>query len=301
MKRGLAVQRRLALGLSHLLFRTPCLLRSPYHPALLRLSSTLFRLAINPSAAGQPRANAPPWIFSKPPPAFGDRALTGVYMHHPLMLLIFLAIVSSVAVLNQVRTLVAHLWENDGEPLSVTAQFLDSVNVPPPGVLASIWAPVGLRYHALHHLLPSVPYHALGEAHRRLTAQLTPDSAYHRASYDGLADWSHAGAQHVYAELNNDSIVTHRIEKAVVKLSEKLEREGLEPSPKTGRLCLHRATAALAVRTNLRVRRRSWVTHSQPKWALLRKGESCLENLLALIGTKRILIRRKDLRRGAYT
>ena len=34
--------------------------------------------------------------------------------------------------LNQVRTLVAHLWENDGEPMSVTAQFLDSVNVPPP-------------------------------------------------------------------------------------------------------------------------------------------------------------------------
>lgn len=100
--------------------------------------------------------------------------------------LIFLAIVACVAVLNQVRTLVAHLWENDGEPLSVTAQFLDSVNVPPPGMLAAIWAPVGLRYHALHHLLPSVPYHALGEAHRRLTAQLAPDSAYHRASYDGL-------------------------------------------------------------------------------------------------------------------
>ena len=56
-----------------------------------------------------------------------------------------------------------------------------------PGVLASIWAPVGLRYHALHHLLPSVPYHALGEAHRRLTAQLAPDSVYHRASYNGLA------------------------------------------------------------------------------------------------------------------
>jgi fatty acid desaturase len=90
-------------------------------------------------------------------------------------------------VLNQVRTLVAHLWENDGEPLSVTAQFLDSVNVPPPGMLAEPWAPVGLRYHALHHLLPSVPYHALGTAHKRLTAELAPDSAYHRANYDGLA------------------------------------------------------------------------------------------------------------------
>lgn len=46
--------------------------------------------------------------------------------------------------------------------------------------------PVGLRYHALHHLLPSLPYHALGEAHRRISAALTPDSPYHKASYKGL-------------------------------------------------------------------------------------------------------------------
>ena len=88
--------------------------------------------------------------------------------------------------LNQVRTLVAHLWENDGEPLTVTAQYLDSVNVPPPVFLPALWAPVGLRYHALHHLLPSLPYHALGEAHRRLTTTLTKDSLYHKASYSGL-------------------------------------------------------------------------------------------------------------------
>ena len=99
---------------------------------------------------------------------------------------IFLIIASGVAVLNQVRTLVAHLWENDGDALTVTAQYLDSVNVPPPGFLPVIWAPVGLRYHALHHLLPGVPYHSLGEAHRRLVAALAPDSPYHRANYRGL-------------------------------------------------------------------------------------------------------------------
>ncbi len=38
--------------------------------------------------------------------------------------------------------LVAHLWENDGEPMSVTAQFLDSVNVPPPATLPALWAPL---------------------------------------------------------------------------------------------------------------------------------------------------------------
>src|SRR3546814_7048082 len=41
----------------------------------------------------------------------------------------------------QIRTLVAHLWENDGEVLTVTGQFLDSVNVPPPGLLPELWAP----------------------------------------------------------------------------------------------------------------------------------------------------------------
>ena len=100
--------------------------------------------------------------------------------------LICLAVVSGVALINQVRTLVAHLWENEGEPMTVTAQYLDSVNVPPPGMLPLLWAPVGLRYHALHHLLPSVPYHALAEAHRRLAKAVETDSSYHGANHRGL-------------------------------------------------------------------------------------------------------------------
>ena len=99
---------------------------------------------------------------------------------------IFLGVASGTMLLNQIRTLVAHLWENDGEAMSVTAQYLDSVNVPPPSTLPELWAPVGLRYHGLHHLLPSVPYHALGKAHRRLCAELGEDSVYHAASHRGL-------------------------------------------------------------------------------------------------------------------
>ncbi|WP_321325698.1 fatty acid desaturase [uncultured Parasphingorhabdus sp.] len=100
--------------------------------------------------------------------------------------LIFLAVMSGSVVLNQIRTLVAHLWENDGQEMTVTAQYLDSVNVPPPATLPALWAPVGLRYHALHHLLPGVPYHSLGEAHRRLAAELPSESKFYRADHDSL-------------------------------------------------------------------------------------------------------------------
>jgi fatty acid desaturase len=102
-------------------------------------------------------------------------------------LLIAMAVIALTAVLNQLRTLAAHLWTNNGGAMTVTAQYLDSVNVPPPERLSLLWAPVGLRYHATHHLLPSVPYHALGEAHRRLTAQLGPQSTYQSSNYSGLA------------------------------------------------------------------------------------------------------------------
>ncbi|WP_370170607.1 fatty acid desaturase family protein [Sphingobium abikonense] len=101
-------------------------------------------------------------------------------------LLVYMAVHSAMTVINQLRTLVAHLWENEGEAMTVTAQYLDSVNVPPPATLPALWAPVGLRYHALHHLLPSVPYHALGTAHARLMAMIDAQSPYHRGNYTGM-------------------------------------------------------------------------------------------------------------------
>jgi len=114
--------------------------------------------------------------------------LSWTYGWRPL--LTGLCIISGVALLNQLRTLVAHLWQNEGEQMTVTAQYLDSVNVPPTGSLAGIWAelwaPVGLRYHATHHLLPSLPYHSLPEAHRRLGERFGIGSTYAGATYPGL-------------------------------------------------------------------------------------------------------------------
>ena len=94
---------------------------------------------------------------------------------------------SAVGVLNQLRTLVAHRWRHLGdEAMTFEAQFQDSVNVPGNALVTPLWAPVGLRFHALHHLLPGLPYHALGAAHRRAVASLAPAASYHRASEPSL-------------------------------------------------------------------------------------------------------------------
>lgn len=91
--------------------------------------------------------------------------------------------------LNGLRTLAAHRFSNDGRVLSIEEQLLDSVNLVnqfPGSLLSALAAPVGLRFHALHHLFPFLPYHSLGEAHRRLAKALPADSVYHATSERGI-------------------------------------------------------------------------------------------------------------------
>ena len=101
---------------------------------------------------------------------------TGTLLH------IYLTAVTMFLV-NSLRTVVAHRYLNRGaQELSFEGQLLDSVNIEGNPVVAELLAPVGLRYHALHHLFATLPYHNLGIAHRRLRAQLPPDSFYHLTS-----------------------------------------------------------------------------------------------------------------------
>ena len=160
-------------------------------PSIRRMNWARFSaLSINPSFRRRPTEDAAErrrfaWIEAGAS-VWALMLVGSVLVFGARPLLIVMAVLGIVALLNQLRTLVAHLWENESEPMSVTAQFLDSVNVPPPSPLAALWAPVGLRYHATHHLLPSMPYHSLGEAHRRLVGQLAPDTTYWRANHKGM-------------------------------------------------------------------------------------------------------------------
>ncbi|MEW4563758.1 fatty acid desaturase [Bremerella sp. JC770] len=87
-----------------------------------------------------------------------------------------------VLTLNALRTLVAHRWHNHEGEMTFLEQLLDSVNFPSNKWVTQIWAPIGTRFHALHHMFPSLPYHAMPEAHRRLIEQLPEGSPYHQTN-----------------------------------------------------------------------------------------------------------------------
>lgn len=88
--------------------------------------------------------------------------------------------------LNWLRNLAGHRFLNDGRELDYFGQLVDSITVIGNPLWTELLFPLGLRYHALHHLFPSIPYHNLGKAHRRLMQLLPADSPYRRTIYPGL-------------------------------------------------------------------------------------------------------------------
>ena len=105
---------------------------------------------------------------------------------------------AGVLCVNQLRTLVAHGYENEGEPMDAEAQLLDSINLRGWPVITTLIAPVGLRFHALHHHLPFIPYHSLGLVHRRLLVELPQNAPYRATLRDAVGTlrglWRNAAA-----------------------------------------------------------------------------------------------------------
>jgi len=94
------------------------------------------------------------------------------------------AVLSGVFAINALRTVLAHRYAGQRTVMALQDQVLDSNDFP--YAMAVLWAPVGLRFHAVHHLLPSLPYHALATLHRRLMATLPADSPYRDCQHASL-------------------------------------------------------------------------------------------------------------------
>ena len=91
---------------------------------------------------------------------------------------------------NQMRQLADHHFESDGNHMSMPDHIMDSCNYTERDFLTWLFFPFAIKFHALHHLFPSLPYHNLAGAHDYLSRELPPDSPYHRLSQPGW--WSTA-------------------------------------------------------------------------------------------------------------
>jgi fatty acid desaturase len=100
---------------------------------------------------------------------------------------LYLLAVCTVA-LNQLRLLADHHLESNGDKLAFEDHILDSCNFVTKDFLTWLLFPFAIRYHALHHLFPSLPYHNLAAAHEHLTRHLPADSPYHTLCQPGW--WS---------------------------------------------------------------------------------------------------------------
>lgn len=80
--------------------------------------------------------------------------------------------------MNQMRQLADHHFEGDGGNLELSDHIHDSCNYTSRDLLTWLFFPFAIRYHALHHLFPTLPYHNLAAAHAYLVRELPADSPY---------------------------------------------------------------------------------------------------------------------------
>ena len=86
----------------------------------------------------------------------------------------------STLILNQMRLLADHHFETEGHEFTMEDHLFDSCNFTGRDFLTWLFFPFSIRYHALHHLFPTLPYHNLKACHNYLVERLPADSPYHR-------------------------------------------------------------------------------------------------------------------------
>lgn len=82
-----------------------------------------------------------------------------------------------ISVMNFYRAMINHRYFSSFESTTHKQQVIDSITLP--FSWANSWVyPLGLGYHALHHMFPQIPYHNIGKAHRWLMQTLPENHPY---------------------------------------------------------------------------------------------------------------------------
>ena len=79
--------------------------------------------------------------------------------------------------MNVIRGNMEHRYYSDMEPLTHKQMVLDTVTIPR-NLLTMVLFPIGLTYHALHHMFAQIPYHNMDKAHDWLMINLPADHPY---------------------------------------------------------------------------------------------------------------------------
>lgn len=95
---------------------------------------------------------------------------------------------------NQMRFFADHHFESHGKKMSLADHIADSCNYPNSDFLTWLFFPFTIRFHALHHLFPAIPYHNLPAAHAHLISSLSADSVYHGLDQP---NWAHTAKRTV--------------------------------------------------------------------------------------------------------
>lgn len=82
-----------------------------------------------------------------------------------------------IALINFYRVALNHRYFTEFDQTTHKGQVLDSVTLPLT-IFNAMFYPLGLGYHALHHMFPQIPYHNMGKVHNYLMENLPPDHPY---------------------------------------------------------------------------------------------------------------------------
>jgi fatty acid desaturase len=110
-----------------------------------------------------------------------------VLIREPRIILHWYIVTYLILTVNFVRSMAAHGYTNElGDSVSHEGQLLDSITITGFSPVALLLAPVGMRYHSLHHLFPTLPYYSLRKAHNRLVSVLPSDHIYRKTLVPGI-------------------------------------------------------------------------------------------------------------------